>query len=160
MKLQEICSKKAENEESTSTELKDICAKRGYAKVIQKVWGDDDALTYNGKALFANNDLGPAYKGAIKAAEKKLEKKNDYNSSQECYLGYQPSQDLLYIGFDVWTENSDQDESEFLGILYELTGDGYSFTAREVAYVTGGFYKGVYRSKDFKDLALIDLRLD
>ena len=46
-----------------------------HKKALQKLWGGK-RLVYKDKTLFDHEDIGPAYRGAIKAAEKAKERKD------------------------------------------------------------------------------------
>lgn len=48
----------------------------------------------------------------------------DGGSRQECYLGYDPVKDKLYIGFDAWT-SEDTFNEEFDKAFEEATGEEY-----------------------------------
>lgn len=48
----------------------------------------------------------------------------------------------------------------FQGVLFKLNKRGRSFKASEVMSNDKGFYQGTYKSPDFKELGLVDLRLD
>jgi len=113
---------------------------------------------------------------------------SEIDESQECYLGYDPKHDQLYIGFDCWLNDEaynefanqfddsnpeiekalnkvwkEFNEKKFQGELFKLTSsDGKNFKAEEDDSVSGpgGFYKAVYKSPGFKRLGLVDLRLD
>jgi hypothetical protein len=181
-----------------------------HKKALEKLWGGKH-LVFKGKTLFDHDDFGPAYRSAIKAAEKTqkrdLELKFRFRGAdastdveisemQEVYLGYDEAQDKLFIGFDAWLDDEaiekvfddlyqeaegekfDVDSNEpkfvdawrefmnkegsgFWGLLFELeSSDGANFTADLVHDKAGGFYRGIYRTPSFKQLKLIDLRLD
>lgn len=211
MKVQDLLEAITEGDTPESFELKDIVTNfpTKYDKMIKALWGKDQ-LTYKGKKLFADGLLGPVYEGAIKAAEKELgrmtiefelpdpedggdsfmsiDNMRFEEDAQEVYLGYDPKQDQLFIGFDAWlsedlyndaTQKFDDSDPEvekglnaawkffsdhrFYGVLLDLdTSDGVRFRASEnqdVGSQPGGFYKAVYK-KIKTDMKLVDLRLD
>jgi hypothetical protein len=101
-----------------------------HGKALSKLWGGT-RLMWHGDRFFGDGDLGPAYHKALEAAEKYM--KDGYNTEvqmevegpdgdseemnidvqfkdeepQECYLGYSPKYDKLYIGFDCGVSESD-----------------------------------------------------
>lgn len=119
-----------------------------HKKALQKLWGGK-RLVYKGKTLFDHDDHGPAYRGAIKAAEKakkrglslsfrfrdaETEKEVDISEMQEVYLGYDESQDKLYIGFDAWLD--DQAIEEVFDDLYrESEGEEFDVDSNEPKFV-------------------------
>lgn len=108
-----------------------------HGKALQKLWGGR-RLVWHGMKFFDDNELGEAYVKAEGAAEAYI---NDgYNTDvnmdiqgpdgdveslsfdaefgdqeggerQECYLGYDPKTDKLYIGFDAWTGEENFNEA-------------------------------------------------
>ena len=142
-------------------------------------------LTYKGQSFFTSSGFGPVYSGAIKAAEDLIKKikipldviRPDDGSTeeldfklevnpQECYLGYSPASDDLYIGFDCvidvsetwdkWCDDEGFDDSDrkieiglnkswkeiskktAFGILLKLkTTDGKTFKAEDIDSVDG-----------------------
>jgi hypothetical protein len=128
-------------EETGSYEIKDLIdnfpSKHG--KALQKMWGKSGALLYKGQSLFQDGDLGPAYNGAMKAAEKydgkelevQIHFKGESDSAdievdgmQECYLGYDRKRDVLYIGYDAWL--SDESIEKAFDTVYEYaTGERF-----------------------------------
>lgn len=48
----------------------------------------------------------------------------------------------------------------FQGLLFEMTLNGETFDLEPALEMSHGFYKGIYRTPQFKDFGLIDLRLD
>ena len=89
-------------------------------KHVQKLWGSKH-MTFKGQEFFSGNSFGPVYNGALKTGEKELknykfeaelELKGEFYSAnlevddqQEVYLGYDPKDDKLYIGFDIWVRD-------------------------------------------------------
>ena len=199
-------------------ELKDVIEHfpGKYAKVMKVLWGTH-RLVYKGQPFFTGKestmehtsaDIGPAYRGVMKAAEKELKKMTvpidvlvpgtdeteelDFkftDDCQECYLGYDPKTDKLWVGYDCWvdyegtwnkwSEQFDDDDKKIekgldkswkelnshgmMGALFELTStDGKQYKAEEYDgnFEFRGFYNGIYRTSDFKRLKLVDLRLD
>ena len=213
MKLQTILTEmKTILENETPVEIHDLVKNfpNTHKKALEKLWGGK-RLVFKGKTLFDHGDFGPAYRGAIKAAEKMQKRGLELNfhfrgadastdveisEMQEVYLGYDEAQDKLFIGFDAWLDDEaiekvfddlyqeaegeefDVDSNEpkfvdawrefknkegsgFWGLLFELeSSDGANFTADPVHDEAGGFYRGIYRTPSFKQLKLIDLRLD
>lgn len=209
MKLSQILAEAKQVCESTgNVEIADLVANfpSTYKAALGKLWGGD-RLTYKGQQLFKDGDLGPAYEGAIDAAEKELKSKYSiifnfddmtteqevvFSDQQEVYLGFDKRANQLYIGFDAWIADDDLNEvfdkmyaeqygedvddveeyqemragfieqakSGFRGLLFELQGDGRRFTADLIQDAPGGFYKGIYKSAEFKRAGLVDLRLD
>jgi hypothetical protein len=213
MKLQSIIAEmQLVIESGTPVEIGDLVKNfpNTHTKALKQLWGGK-RLVYKGKTLFDHDDFGPAYRGAIKAAEKvkrsglslnfsfrsaETESDVEITDMQEVYLGYDEKQDKLYIGFDAWLDDDvietvfdklyreaedeefDTDSNDpkyenawrefkrtsgatFWGILFELTStDGENFKAEVVHNEPNGFYKGIYRSRVFKTMKLIDLRLD
>lgn len=119
-------------------------------KALEKLWGGK-RLSWNGDKFFADNKLGPAYEKAEQAAvaymddgyntdvQIELHGKDDASHDfqfdiefghdrgadhQECYLGYDPHSDKLYIGFDVWV-SEENFNSDFDPAFKELTGEEY-----------------------------------
>ena len=122
--VKELLGLLAEAEEATarSFELEEIVKtfknKNDIEKHLNKLWGSKH-LTFRGQPFFSGNDWGPVYKGCDKAGQKalkaddsiqtNLELENesreaylDVDSMQEVYLGYSVTNDMLYIGFDMW----------------------------------------------------------
>lgn len=118
-------------------------------------------------------------------------------SRQECYLGYDPKKDKLYIGFDAWTDEEnfnndfdkafeeaagveyDGDDHEhhkvfeqaweeyknenygFWGLIFEITDHRGQYSAEEaMPPMSGGFYRGTYRTFKSTHPNVVDLRLD
>lgn len=102
-----------------------------HSKAISKLWGGE-RLTWKGKSFFTGDDWGPAYKEADKAAKREVknqdtfeenieisgktddknhrievnwDEKIDPSDISEVYVGYNPKNDKLYIGYDAWTES-------------------------------------------------------
>lgn len=112
-------------------ELSALVKLKDHKKIINKLWGTK-YLAYKGQTFFTSESIvggggstfGPAYNGAIKAAEKEFKqieldpievqnpkgKRNEIdnikfeNNFQEVYLGYDPKSDKLYIGYDAWAD--------------------------------------------------------
>lgn len=140
MKVQDLLEAMAitlvEGEAPDSFEIKDIIKNfpNKYEKMLSALWGKDK-LTYKGQKLFTESDLGPAYRGAMKAAEKAMKNirielevtdpktgNNDLiveialeEESQEVYLGYDQKSDSLYIGYDAWLNEEDYNEKYAYG---------------------------------------------
>lgn len=122
-----------------------------HEKAFQKLWGGK-RIVWHGKRFFDDGDLGPAYKEAEKAAEEYI--KNGYNTDanldisgevdgeeyhdtviwdvqfsddekQECYLGYDPKRDTLFIGFDAWADEGEFNDA-FDKAFEEMTGEEYN----------------------------------
>lgn len=128
-------------EEAGSYEIKDLVQNfpSTHGKALQKMWGKSGALLFKGQPLFKDDDLGPAYEGAMKAAEQydgtdvevQVYYEGDSDSvdiqvdgMQECYLGYDKKHDKLYIGYDVWL-NDESIESAFDYIFKSATGERF-----------------------------------
>lgn len=182
-------------------EIKDVVEffPKGKDKLLRKFWGTEGGLTYKGQPLFTKNDLGPAYDGIIKAGEEYINDPDEFyvvvyddlevtaSDSQECYLGYDPKSDTLWVGFDIWLDeesfNQEFDkkypredtegkvfkeawkefQQSFIGVLLPLKSkDGKNFEVikSRTIEMPGGFYKGIYNRNETKKLGLIDLRLD
>lgn len=122
----------------------------------------------------------------------------DFNDCQECYVGYDPKKDKLYVGFDASAnydaeqnfneafedafqeatgksfDDSDEDHFEihqelwdqyvkmgFFGLIFEITDHGGVLSAEPaMAPMTGGFYRGTYKTFKRQHPNVIDLRLD
>lgn len=120
-------------------ELKDVIAAfpKHHTKALEKLWGGK-RLVWHGKRFFDDGDLGPAYVEAEQAAEAYIadgyntdanidisgtvdgEENHgtvtwdvafDKDEKQECYLGYDPTSDKLYIGFDAWSSEEEFNEA-------------------------------------------------
>lgn len=163
-------------DKDTPIELKDLVANfpSMHGKAISKLWGGK-RLTYKGQPFFNGRETATVYDGAIKAAEKAMKNlevvltvfhsngksivDQEYtftgvDESQECYLGYDPKADKLYIGFDCWMSDEQYEKpfndesskpdleaagpwkkfselnSRMYGVLFELTStDGKTFKA-------------------------------
>lgn len=201
MLLRELLEEKNTLDKNKTYEIRDVVEffPKGKEKLLRKFWGFDGGLTYKGQLLFTKGDLGPAYEGADKAAEKYINDPDKFyvmvynkleipaHDAQECYLGYDPKDNSLWIGYDVWldeeTFNQEFDKAypredvegkvfkeaweefknAFTGVLLPLKStDGKKFkvVASKTIERPGGFYSGIYNRNDTKKLGLIDLRLD
>lgn len=118
-------------------------------KALAKLWGGQ-RLIWHGDKFFSDEQLGPAYQGALNAAEKIIddgdsdtEASIDINTDemsdtmtwtvqfgrngdgqQEVYLGYDPIRDKLYIGFDAWASEEGFNEA-FDKQFEEMHGESY-----------------------------------
>lgn len=201
MLLRELLEEKTQIDKNKTYEIKDIVEffPKGKEKLLQKFWGMDGGLTYKGQLLFTKNDLGPAYEGVIKAGEDYINDPDKFyvmvfdklevnaSDAQESYLGYDPKDDTLWVGFDVWLDEEsfnqefdkkypredvegevfkeawEEFKKSFTGVLLPLKSkDGKKFKVIESKTIErpGGFYKGIYNRNETKKLGLIDLRLD
>lgn len=85
---------------------------------------------------------------------------------QECYLGYSPSNDLFYIGFDCWKfdnySGDEEDEQLSVFIPFTLLSNGKVYPRYAKVYRYGLVYgpdKGLKQlNDDIPDL--VDIRLD
>lgn len=131
-----------------------------HGKAFQKLWGGN-RLMWHGMPFFANNELGDAYVKAEEAAEAFIA--DGYNTDaridisgevdgndehgdvswdvefeaenkQECYLGYDPTRDALYIGFDAWS-NEDEFHTAFDEAFQETWGVPYDSDNEEHAAI-------------------------
>ena len=138
MKLTDIVQFIQLNEDGEPTgqgpvELKDIVKAfpSKASKAIDKLWGGP-RLVYHGMQFFDGDGLGLAYEKAEEAAKAEMDDHevelsfhvggtdeldmDDYNfttkveDAQECYLGYDPKHDVLYIGYDAWLDENDFNE--------------------------------------------------
>lgn len=154
MLIQELLVILAE-EEAKPIELKDIyAAQKGKTeKAIDKLWGTDK-LMYKGQLFFkgTDHDFGPVYEGAFKAAEKVFKKFNTElvfrheskevevelgdRDSQEVYLGWSPTEDKLYMGFDAWLQDETNNgiNNAFDDMYHEATGDKYDPDSKDTKY--------------------------
>jgi hypothetical protein len=156
-------------------ELKDVIAAfpKHHGKALQKLWGGK-RLVWHGKRFFEDGELGAAYIEAEKAAEEYIE--NGYNTDanmdiggmidgeeyddsmswdvqfesdekQECYLGYDPKRDALYIGFDAWASDEefnsafDKAFEDMVGEEHDMDNDEHQAVYNKAweEYKDGGF---------------------
>jgi hypothetical protein len=187
--------------------VKDHDAK--YAKkYLASLWGTP-RLTFNGEPIFDEVyekidsavssfvDQGHEVDISIPVEDPddlgmdELNYRDTIEDQQEVYLGYNPTDEKLYVGIDAWLREEDFNEAwdrefenetgesydeenddhaamfhsawenyknmGFYGILFEIDSN---FDVEPVIEENGGFYKGIYRSPRFKELGLVDLRLD
>jgi hypothetical protein len=173
MKLQTILTEmKSILESDAPVEIHDLVKNfpTTHKKALQKLWGGK-RLVYKGKTLFDHDDFGPAYRGAIKAAEKVskrglhlsfsfrdavIEKDVDISEMQEVYLGYDESEDKLYIGFDAWLD--DQAIEEAFDDLYRKSeGEEFDVDSNEPKFVDAW---REFRNKEGKSLRGLLFGLD
>jgi hypothetical protein len=145
-------------EADVPVELKDVIAAfpKHHGKALEKLWGGK-RLVWHGKRFFDDDELGAAYIEAEKAAEAYIEDGyntdahldisgtidgEDYSDSmtwdvqfekdekQECYLGYDPKSDKLYIGFDAWA-SEEEFNSAFDKAFEDMTGEEHDMDNEE-----------------------------
>lgn len=162
-------------EADVPVELKDVIAAfpKHHGKALSKLWGGK-RLVWHGKRFFEDGELGTAYIEAEKAAEEYIG--NGYNTDanmdiggtidgeeyddsmtwdvqfesdekQECYLGYDPKRDVLYIGFDAWASDEefnsafDKAFDEMVGEEHDMDNDEHQAVYNKAweEYKDGGF---------------------
>lgn len=145
-------------EAHVSVELKDVIAAfpKHHAKALQQLWGGQ-RLVWHGMKFFEDDELGPAHVKAEQAAEEYIangysadvnmdiggtidgeeyddsmrwDVEFDKDEKQECYLGYDPQTDKLYIGFDAWV-SEDEFNSAFDKAFEEMTGEEHNLDNEE-----------------------------
>lgn len=134
-------------EANVPIELADIVKyfPKHHGKALEKLWGGN-RLVWHGKRFFDDDGLGAAYTEAVEAAKAYVEDgyntdvnldihgevdgkefhdtmswdvEFDLDDGQECYLGYDPKKDALYIGFDVGTKNGDDEFNQAFDKTFE-----------------------------------------
>lgn len=138
--LQELLALSPLHEAVTTIELANVVKSfpNKHGEALQRLWGKS-RLVWHGKKFFdEHGDLGPAYQDAITAAKHHIEHSAgaiensiefdgeidgqevsgtiDWESKidsdmQECYLGFDPKNDTLIVGFDGWINEEDFNEA-------------------------------------------------
>jgi len=114
-------------------------------KHLRKLWGSKH-LTFRGQPFFANDQDGAVIKGAKKAVDRELKGTIDidleYKSEQDVfditvdevklvYMGYSQSNDMLYLGYDVWM-NGEEIENAFDKLYEKETGEEFNIDDPEM----------------------------
>lgn len=122
-----------------------------HGKAFQKLWGGQ-RLVWHGMPFFGDGEMGDAYVKAEDAAKAFIadgydteasldiegdvdgegeqqdtvswEVQFDPSNMQECYLGYDPTRDALYIGFDAWSDEQEFHDS-FDEVFSRIFGEPY-----------------------------------
>jgi hypothetical protein len=117
-----------------------------------------EGVMYNGAKVFDT-----FYSNTAMSAQRSFVEREGYDDSQEAYLGYDPTNDVFVMGFDVWANEYDEygyslGGGEMEGLVIELRSDGSPMDV--VGSFPGGMYPAGLRGIKQSFPGIIDVRLD
>ena len=115
-------------------------------------------VMYNGTKVFDT-----FYSDAAMSTQWAFVERAGYDDGQEAYLGYDPTNDVFVMGFDVWADEYDEygdslGGGEMEGLVIELRSDGSPMDI--VGSFPGGMYPTGLREIKRTFPGIIDVRLD
>ena len=105
-------------------------------------------VTHNGKNVFQT-----FYSDGAMKAQWAFVNREGYDDGQEAYLGYDPTNDVFVMGFDVWPDDGDME-----GLAIELRSDGTPMDV--IGSFPGGMYPSGLSGIKRAFPGIIDVRLD